>query len=89
MSKRMVQATFSTGGTIQRGSKDRIYTHAYLVKIKRADGAVVGWSGFSTSREQCWANLRSESAFSRKQPGAVVELEEVVQVVVLQDRSAA
>jgi hypothetical protein len=86
MSKRIVQATFSTGNSIKRGSKDRTYTYAYLVTIKTADGTVVGWSGFSSSESQCWDNLRSESARVRKEPGAVVMVEEVVPVVVLQER---
>lgn len=87
MSKRIVQATFSTGHSIKRGSKDRTYTHGYLVKIRLADGKSVGWSGFSSSESQCWDNLRSESASVRKEAGAVVELEEVVPVVVLQERA--
>lgn len=90
MSKeRIVRATFSNGIVLERGSVSKVYTHAYLVKGKYGDtgpGKTWGGSGFSTSQAQCERNMRGESAWNRKQPGATVEFEQVVAVEVIEKR---
>lgn len=89
MSKeRIVRATFTTGA-VERGSISKIYTHAYNVWGLYADGREWGFTGFSTSEDQCNRNMRAESAWSRKQPGASVKGEEVVAVEVIEARSKA
>lgn len=91
--ERIVKATFSTGLVLERGSVSKVYTHAYNIDGKYGDqghhaGKSWGYSGFSTSKDQCERNMRGESAWCRKQPGSTVTSEEVVAVEVVEKRSA-
>lgn len=90
-SERVVRATFSNGHVLERGSISKVYTHAYLVTGKYGDtshnaGKTWGYSGFSTSQDQCERNMRGESAWNCKQPGATVAHEEVVAVKLIDKR---
>lgn len=81
---RKVKATFSSGRTITRGSKDRIYTHAWLYVAKKDGQLNQAYTGFSTSANQARKNAERESAWTRRKgvSGWRVEIE-VVEVEAL------
>lgn len=93
--ERKVQATFSDGTVLARGSISRHYTHAWFAKWtyppewyearKDRGFSYTGdenWKrgGFSTSADQCRRNMDGELAWATKE-GAVFSLREVVEVV--------